>query len=395
MTDSRNYDRRSFGSRDGGHAFAKGVKTSIVETLNWSDGNVYMDSDALANKAGTQKVDSGANLNASWATYYQAAMEEAPAMCFCLTEAWCRSEWCQQELIWHLAMRTGVDMGETDPEELAQHLFRQPSERLAAMRQGIFLVLADDYSKNSDIFKMLTETNLAVPIDQFFDRELQPLSGGGGGALCSQVSHFLDDVRLSPEYFRSQMEAKEVMSSVAKEAVVLLASLMQPQLLNTFKTALGNCQILGQLDFVLDVQFGEPFASAARVSKLLALDLLELLGCNSSFSFQAKFHFTMAAPIVLAVLVQAVYTLVKGSTHSGQLEILQDRKTKLFFLAAFLVYPLVSRTSFVAMACTQLGPDEHFMTADMSQACVDGVSPMALAGAIGVVLGPITIRCVN
>ena len=56
-----------------------------------------MDSAALSNKAGTKQADSGANLNASWATYYQAAMEEAPAMCFCLSEAWCRSKWCERD----------------------------------------------------------------------------------------------------------------------------------------------------------------------------------------------------------------------------------------------------------------------------------------------------------
>ena len=63
--------------------------------------------DALEGKAGTTATQievegkaSTAQLNPHWAAYYQAAMEEAPAMVFCLTEAWCRSEWCEQELVW-------------------------------------------------------------------------------------------------------------------------------------------------------------------------------------------------------------------------------------------------------------------------------------------------------
>ena len=41
-----------------------------------------------------------AQLNPNWAAYYQAAMEEAPAMVFCLTQAWCESQWCEEELFW-------------------------------------------------------------------------------------------------------------------------------------------------------------------------------------------------------------------------------------------------------------------------------------------------------
>ena len=41
-----------------------------------------------------------ARLNPNWAEFYQDAMADAPAMVFCLTEAWCTSEWCEQELVW-------------------------------------------------------------------------------------------------------------------------------------------------------------------------------------------------------------------------------------------------------------------------------------------------------
>ena len=50
-----------------------------------------------------------AQLNPNWAEYYRAAMDEAPAMVFILSEAWCTSQWCKEELLWYLAMRVGVD----------------------------------------------------------------------------------------------------------------------------------------------------------------------------------------------------------------------------------------------------------------------------------------------
>ena len=120
-------------------------------------------------------VERTAQLNPNWKAYYQAAMEEAPAMVFCLSEAWCRSQWCEQELIWYvdhrrspctriatcfpyhlsrgafiirtsistclhllhcrrrfLAQRTGVDMKDKEPSEVAAMIFQRPKAELEA-----------------------------------------------------------------------------------------------------------------------------------------------------------------------------------------------------------------------------------------------------------------------
>ena len=98
----------SFGARGGGLAFAQAAKLRLVEATDWASSTVYLDSDALEGKDGTVATEvtgqdgqlGTAQLNPNWAAYYQAAVEEAPAMVFCLTEAWCRSEWCEQELVW-------------------------------------------------------------------------------------------------------------------------------------------------------------------------------------------------------------------------------------------------------------------------------------------------------
>ena len=77
----------SFGSRQGGFAFAEKLKELIVGQVGWQPTAVYLDRDGLTGKAGTAETafvdDLGkkqtAQLNPSWATYYQSAMEEAPA----------------------------------------------------------------------------------------------------------------------------------------------------------------------------------------------------------------------------------------------------------------------------------------------------------------------------
>ena len=74
----------------------------------------------------------------------------------------------KEELVWYLAQRTGVGLEQSTPQDLAAEIFKRPSEELRAMRAGAYFVVVDEYSESSDIYKMLTETNIAVPIDQFF-----------------------------------------------------------------------------------------------------------------------------------------------------------------------------------------------------------------------------------
>ena len=44
---------------------------------------------------------------------------------------------------------------------------------------GVFFVVVDKYSETSNIFKMLTQTNLAVPIDQLCARMVHTAAGPG------------------------------------------------------------------------------------------------------------------------------------------------------------------------------------------------------------------------
>ena len=68
----------SFGAATGGLQLAEALKESIVSRTGWVDASIYLDRDALEGKDGTESksvsTDEGvrtANLNPSWATYYQ------------------------------------------------------------------------------------------------------------------------------------------------------------------------------------------------------------------------------------------------------------------------------------------------------------------------------------
>ena len=61
------------------------------------------------------------------------------------------------------------------------------------MRQGIFIVLADEYSRTSPIFKTLTQTNLARPAERLSSASryvwralLIPQANPGSGYRCGK-----------------------------------------------------------------------------------------------------------------------------------------------------------------------------------------------------------------
>ena len=138
----------SFGSRRGGFDVAKRLKTTIAQDVGWHPSAIYLDADALAGKAGTVSTDlvdedsvpRTANLNPNWSVYYRHAINEAPAMVFVLSQAWCESKWCSDELIWYLCQRTGADLQNKTPDQLTEEIFSSSQESLAALRAGAFFV---------------------------------------------------------------------------------------------------------------------------------------------------------------------------------------------------------------------------------------------------------------
>ena len=75
----------SFGAATGGLQLAEALKKSITTRTGWEDSSIYLDRDALEGKDGTESktisTDEGertANLNPSWATYYQVPIPQSP-----------------------------------------------------------------------------------------------------------------------------------------------------------------------------------------------------------------------------------------------------------------------------------------------------------------------------
>ena len=142
-----------------------------------------------------------------------------------------------------VAQRTGIDMSDEDPDDLAARIFARPQSELMAMRAGAFFILCDDYSKTSDVVKRLQTTNIALPSEQFFDTEgvcLQP----GIRDLYESVRTFITEERLGEAYALTRKGfAKEIfnLSNVQTLATILLAT--GPALseaIGAVKTAFGN-----------------------------------------------------------------------------------------------------------------------------------------------------------
>ena len=105
---------------------------------------------------------------------------------------------------------------------------------------------------------MLTQTNLAVPTDQFFDSNLNSLDPDNAKDLFVRVREFLYEVRLSADFARSQLAGRELVGALGKEVVVVLVSLgaTLAQAVSTAKVSAGNMQVIGQLAGMVDTTRG-------------------------------------------------------------------------------------------------------------------------------------------
>ena len=154
-----------------------------------------------------------------------------------------------------LAQRTGVDMAAHTPETLAQDMFKRTKEELHAMRAGAFFVVCDEYSKGSAVFKMLTQTNIAIPLEQFFEAGAgNPSLQDSAPPLIDAASAFVTEERMGAQYAQSRADFKGsvlslgVLTSLGQAGVVLGAnSAAISSALVACKSVLGNVQILSSL----------------------------------------------------------------------------------------------------------------------------------------------------
>ena len=65
--------------------------------------------------------------------------------------------------------------------------------------------MTDEYSESSDIYKRLTQSNIAIPLEQCFRADLTAMQHGSPG-LVEAIGHFITHERKSEDYKRTRTE---------------------------------------------------------------------------------------------------------------------------------------------------------------------------------------------
>ena len=301
-------------------------------------------------------------------------MEEAPAMVFLLSEAWCKSEFCEQELMWFVLQRTGADLSNADPAQFAKDIFQQPKAALRALRAGAFFVICDEYSKNSDILRTLTETNLAIPREQFFRPDhscMEPESRD----LDEAIRSFVTEERIADEYRNNRQEfIHTTMEMSISTLQFLCVTLSSPAFVDTIKHSMGNIQIISGLREAFKITWPASMVAFTNGLKIflgqvwMFVDLQCALG---SYTYYDKFNFMVSVPIFIVVMVfviaAALVAAGRYADSEARTQLLSRVTTAVSFLV-FLVYPMVSQCIFQGLICIQLAENEWWLAADL-QAC--------------------------
>ena len=264
-------------------------------------------------------------MNPSWDTYYQATVQEAPAMIILLSKAWSDSEICHDELIWFLSARTGVDLSNQTPNEMRQELFMRPADQLRAIRSGAFVVLCDRHSESSDAFNFMTK-KLGFPRSHFF-KPNQSCIDEDLPDLTEALRHFIAVERHAEAYELTRLGFFEVAAKDAVTAIQVsrpliatvksnISSDLISGTINTMKVLLGNLQILGSIKDIMNLSWPPWLTSIMRHAKVFAGGFMEIFefftyfNCLGGYDYASKFYVTVLVPLILLALT-AVITLAK------------------------------------------------------------------------------------
>ena len=160
------------------------------------------------NKDGTPMMKS---INADWHVFFREGVSDAPAMLFSLTEAWCESSYCKVELVWYLVLKTmgaeevlrtevgGTKVGDSltvtgvddlQKDDVVRRVQDMKPEDRAALWDGSFFLIGDEYSASSEVVKLLLDLN--CPAGRI-------CSGPEQGRLLTDLGQFVSDERNDPE----------------------------------------------------------------------------------------------------------------------------------------------------------------------------------------------------
>ena len=239
-----------------------------------------------------------------------------------------------QELCWYLMKATKdnslkrLDEDE-DPiaflKKVKNEIFECSSVELEGLRAGAFFVCCDEECKDSEVYKTLTESCIAMPKSNFYDRNLHSFQSYAGGdhsvdhgmdepGLMDALRDFVGKDRLSDEYHLGQHTFKQVSGRVFPEFIRNSLSLMQivlgmePETLalmvtpvqTTLKTLLSNVQVLSEMQYAFATTFPEEMVKVMVRLKLVALDFLADLDLScvlGTYSYIEKRLLTVAPSV--------------------------------------------------------------------------------------------------
>ncbi len=171
-------------------------------------------------------------------------------------------------------------------------------------------------------------------------------------------------------------------------------------------------QIINSIGWVLELRWGEPFATFSNLLKITQLNIFEMLklGCEIKLTHYTQLFSSTIGPIAVAVLIGVLYlarvSLLKPpqsaellqeqvlglratkfggegradthSTSSDELTVLwlARRRQKLlsqhinaFLLLTFIVLPTTSVTILRTFHCEEFDTKDHYLYADLSREC--------------------------
>ena len=154
-----------------------------------------------------------------------------------------------------------------------------------------------------------------------------------------------------------------------------------------FKILWSVLQIISSVDWILNINFPEPFASFQHhISMLTQLSLNNLLpmSCFMQYSFQEHLLFSCLAPIALSMVLGLSIALKLGLLYNRgksnispetakELEVQRrsmiDATTWLFLFLTFIVLPTTSAVIFRTFQCEKFPSGESYLAADLSMSC--------------------------
>jgi hypothetical protein len=137
------------------------------------------------------------------------------------------------------------------------------------------------------------------------------------------------------------------------------------------KILIGLMQITTQLPVTLTIRYPDVFARLLKVIGIVLLDIFDVfrIDCLSPLSLHAKFVIIMLLPVVGIAFVQILRCVSNRGATPEQAATNHARAAYRSFFVIFLLYPLLSRTTFSIFRCQTLATGERWHEEDFSIDC--------------------------